>query len=75
MNESDQFKVGSAVGWQEGDNRMFGTVAEIYTEPISEEIAGVVVTSDASPDNPAYLLSMSGNQRTLKRRSELRAAD
>lgn len=74
MSEKNQFEVGAAVEWKEGENEHAGTIAEVYTEPVNIEIAGVAVSEDASPENPAYLISLSGSQRTVKSHAELKPA-
>ncbi len=74
MSETKPFEVGAAVKWKEGGSEHAGTIAEIYKEPIDIEIAGIPVSEPASPESPAYLISMSGNQRTVKSHGALRHA-
>lgn len=74
MSETNPFEIGAAVQWAEGEEEHAGTIAEIYEEPVNIEIAGNLVSESASRESPAYLISMSGNQRTVKNHNELKPA-
>lgn len=66
---------GDRVEWDWGNGSAQATVQAVYTEKVSKEINGSIVTRDADSDNPAYLLQQDDDQRVLKSHSELRKAD
>ena len=69
--ETRKFEKGMHVSWKWGAHNAYGEVTEIYTEKVSRRIKGKMITRNASPEKPAYLLVQENGQEVLKSETEL----
>ena len=65
------FNKGSNVSWKWGKGIGRGTIAEVYTEPVSVEIKGTLIRRKASEANPGYLIQQANGNIVLKLDSQL----
>jgi hypothetical protein len=66
------FSKGDKVRWTWGAHTARGEVAERFERRVQRTIKGEKIVRNASPDEPAYLVSQEGGGRALKSGSELR---
>lgn len=65
---------GTDVTWRWGAHTAKGRVEQVFTEPVTRVIKGTEVRRNASPDNPAYLVTQARGGYALKSHSELERA-
>ncbi|SFC79156.1 Protein of unknown function [Bosea sp. CRIB-10] len=68
-------KPGTNVSWRWGAHTAKGRVEQVFTEPVTRTIKGTEVRRNASPDNPAYLVTQPRGGYALKSHSELEKDD
>jgi hypothetical protein len=66
------FSKGDKVSWTWGAHTARGEVAERFERRVQRTIKGEKIVRNASPDEPAYLVSQQDGGRVLKSGSELR---
>jgi hypothetical protein len=71
LADSERFRVGTRVTWNWGQGQGIGKISKIYTDHVKLQINGVMVTRNATEDNPAYLIEQENGAVLLKSRSEL----
>ncbi len=69
------YKVGTDVTWRWGAHTARGRIEQVFTEPVTRTIKGTEVRRNASPDNPAYLVTQPRGGYALKSHSELEKDD
>lgn len=62
---------GAEVTWRWGAHTARGRVEQVFTEPVTRTIKGTEVRRNASPENPAYLVTQPRGGYALKSHSEL----
>jgi hypothetical protein len=67
------FSKGDKVSWRWGAHTANGEVAQRFERRVQRTIKGERVVRDASPDEPAYLVTQEDGGRALKSGSELHA--
>jgi len=65
------FKPGTDVTWRWGAHKAEGRVEQVFTEPVARTIKGTEVRRNASPENPAHLVTQPRGGYALKSHSEL----
>jgi hypothetical protein len=65
------FKTDTKVTWRWGAHTARGRVEQVFTEPVTRTIKGTEVRRNASPENPAYLVTQPRGGYALKSHSEL----
>ncbi|HEV7256698.1 MAG TPA: DUF2945 domain-containing protein [Bosea sp. (in: a-proteobacteria)] len=68
---TEPLKPGTAVTWAWGAHRAKGRVEQVFTSPVSRTIKGTRVRRNASPQKPAYLVTLARGGYALKSHSEL----
>jgi hypothetical protein len=63
---------GAEVSWRWGAHIAKGRVEQVFTEPVTRTIKGTEVRRNASPENPAYLVTQPRGGYALKSHSELK---
>ena len=58
---------GAEVTWRWGAHTAKGRIEQVFTEPVTRTIKGTEVRRNATPDNPAYLVT----QATRRLRAEI----
>ncbi len=69
-----KFPKNSSVTWKWAGGIIYGTVEEIFYEPIRMEIKGKFIKRNGSPEKPAYLVRSQAGNTALKLETELSAA-
>lgn len=64
-------KKGDIVHWNWGRGKAEGTIEKEYDKPVKKKIKGTEVKRNASKDEPAYEIKMSGGRKVIKSESEL----
>lgn len=62
---------GTDVSWRWGAHVARGRVEQVFTAPVSRTIKGTEVKRNASPENPAYLVTQPRGGYALKSHSEV----
>lgn len=62
---------GTDVTWRWGAHVAKGRVEQVFTAPVTRTIKGTEVRRNASPDNPAYLVTQPRGGYALKSHSEV----
>ncbi len=70
-NKFKYFAVDSAVHWKWMGGLVFGSVKEIYMEPVSKTIKGKIIKRNGSAEKPAYLVQSLAGNYALKLHTEL----
>lgn len=65
------YEEGTQVKWKWGDGWGTGTIAERFTEDVTQTLSGTEVTRHASKDEPAYLIKQDDGDAVLKSHSEV----
>ncbi len=65
------FKPDTKVTWRWGAHRARGRIEQVFIEPVTRTIKGTEVRRNASPENPAYLVTQPRGGYALKSHSEL----
>lgn len=68
---TEPLKPGTDVSWAWGAHRAKGRVEQVFTSPVSRTIRGTRVRRNASPENPAYLVTQPNGGYALKSHGEL----
>ena len=69
---AEHFSKGDKVSWTWGAHKAHGEVAERFERRVQRTIKGEKIVRNASPDEPAYLVTQKDGGRALKSGSELR---
>ncbi len=64
---------GTDVTWRWGAHVARGRIEQVFTEPVTRTIKGTEVRRNASPENPAYLVTQARGGYALKSHSEVKA--
>lgn len=56
-----KFNKGDEVSWKWGRGKAKGTIEEVYTSRVTKKIKNKFITRNATPEEPAYLISVSNN--------------
>ncbi len=64
-------KPGTDVTWRWGAHEAHGRIEQVFTEPVTRTIKGTEVKRNASPENPAYLVTQPRGGYALKSHSEV----
>lgn len=62
---------GTEVTWRWGAHTAKGRIEQVFTEAVTRTIKGTEVRRNASPENPAYLVTQPRGGYALKSHSEL----
>ena len=62
---------GTDVSWRWGAHVARGRIEQVFTEPVTRTIKGTEVRRNASPENPAYLVTQARGGYALKSHSEV----
>lgn len=62
---------GADVTWRRGAHTAKGRIEQVVTEPVTRTIKGTEVRRNASPENPAYLVTQARGGYALKSHSEV----
>ena len=62
---------GADVTWRWGAHTAKGRIEQVFTEPVTRTIKGTDVRRNASPENPAYLVTQARGGYALKSHSEV----
>ncbi len=65
------YQVGDKVQWKWLGRLIVGSVEQIFTETVIQEIKGKQIKRKGSQDNPAYLVKSAAGNLALKLQSEL----
>ncbi len=64
-------KPGTDVSWRWGAHVARGRIEQVFTAPVSRTIKGTEVRRNATPGNPAYLVTQARGGYALKSHSEV----
>lgn len=62
---------GTDVTWRWGAHTAKGRIEQVFTEPVTRTIKGTEVKRNATPENPAYLVTQPRGGYALKSHSEV----
>ncbi len=69
--DNTAYQVGDKVQWKWLGRPIVGTVEQIFTDTVIQEIKGKQIKRKGSQDNPAYLVKSAAGNLALKLQSEL----